>query len=60
MNPMKVAEHSLAQLGKRAICIPGFNNRLIYFFLTRFLPRKTASSIVSQEMEKMYPNNLGF
>jgi len=58
MDPMVVAEYALSRLGRKAICIPGLKNRLIYFLLTRILPRKTASFIVSREMEKMYPSRL--
>jgi len=50
-----VAAFALHQLGKKAICIPGWKNRFSYFILTRILSRKQASALVSKAMRKMYP-----
>lgn len=55
MQPAEVARYALKSLGKRAICIPGWKNRLIFFFLVRMLPRKVAANLVSKAMVKMYP-----
>jgi short-subunit dehydrogenase len=54
MKSETVAEASLDKLGKRALFIPGFSNRLNYFVLTRLLPRKIATSIANKAMGEMY------
>lgn len=54
MKSESVAEASLDNLGKRALFIPGFTNRLNYFVLTRLLPRKIATSIANKAMGEMY------
>lgn len=56
MQPEEVAEQALNKLGKKALFIPGFSNRLNYFILTRLMPRKMASSIANKTMGKMYYN----
>lgn len=56
MAPGKVAEGALKALGKRALYIPGRNNRLTYFLLTRVLRRKTSSSLFNRTTGKMYPD----
>jgi short-subunit dehydrogenase len=55
MEPLKVANFALGNLGRKTICIPGWKNRFSYFLLTRLLPRKTAARLVSDYMEKLYP-----
>ena len=54
MSPDDVTESALKNLGKRALFIPGFSNRLNYFILTRLMPRKMAASIANKTMGKMY------
>lgn len=54
MKPEEVAEQSLHRLGKQALFIPGFSNRLNYFILARLLPRKWAAAIANKTMGKMY------
>jgi uncharacterized protein len=54
MKSMDVATIALKHLGKKAICIPGWKDRLIFFFLTRLLPRKMAVRLVNRSMVKMY------
>ena len=54
MNPEDVAESALNALGKKALFIPGFSNRMNYFILTRLLPRKIAASIANNTMGKMF------
>jgi uncharacterized protein len=56
MQPSEVAESALQNLGKKYLFMPGTANRISYFFLTRCLPRKWASSIANQAMKKMYPD----
>jgi short-subunit dehydrogenase len=55
LDPSVVAEYALKKLGKQAICIPGWRNRLVFFFLLHFLPRKTASYLVNKAMARLYP-----
>ncbi|MEI7980694.1 MAG: SDR family NAD(P)-dependent oxidoreductase [Bacteroidota bacterium] len=55
MDPMDVVNYGLKKLGKKAICIPGWKNRLSYFILTRLMPRRLAARMVGSYMEKIYP-----
>ncbi len=55
-QPDVVAEAALKKLGKKALFISGFSNRINYFILTRLLPRKLAALIANNTMRKMYPN----
>ena len=55
MAPDKVAEGALEALGKRALFIPGWNNRLTYFLLTRILKRRTSSRLFNRTTGQMYP-----
>lgn len=55
-QPDIVAEAALKILGKKALFISGFFNRINYFILTRLLPRKIAASIANKTMGNMYPN----
>lgn len=54
MKPEAVAESTLNKLGKRALFIPGFSNRMNYFILTRLLPRKLAASVANKTMLTMF------
>ena len=54
MQPKTVAEDTLDKLGKKALFIPGFSNRLNYFVLTRLMPRKMAASVANKTMGDMY------
>jgi short-subunit dehydrogenase len=56
MQPDDVASYAIKMLGKRSSCIPGWKNRLFYYFLTRILPRNLAGRFVSKSMLKMYSN----
>ena len=56
MNPGKVASIALNKLGKKTVIVPGFANRLSYFFLTRILPRSVSTSIVNRTMGRTYKN----
>ena len=58
MHPDEVAEMALNKMGKMALFIPGFSNRLNYFILTRILPRKWAASIANKAIYDMYKDNL--
>jgi len=54
MEPSAVAESALNKLGKCALFIPGFSNRLNYFILMRLLPRKLAASVANKTMLTMF------
>ena len=54
MNPTDVAESALQKIGKKALFIPGFSNRLNYCILTRLLPRKMAASVANKTMLMMF------
>ena len=54
MEPGKVAEYAIRNLGRKNRCIPGWKNRMQYFMLTHLLPRSIAASIVSNAMGKLY------
>jgi short-subunit dehydrogenase len=58
-QPGEVAQLALKNLGKKALFIPGFSNRINYFILTRLLPRKWASGIANKTMKKMYSSMSG-
>jgi len=58
MKPAEVAERALKALGKKTLYIPGFSNRISYFFLTRFLPRKWAAALANKTMGKMYAEKI--
>jgi short-subunit dehydrogenase len=57
MNPADVAEYALKNLGNKAICIPGWKNRVSYFLLTHLFSRKTAARIVCNSMKRIYRIN---
>lgn len=54
MKPNVVANAALNKLGKKAMFIVGFSNRLNYIFLNRILPRPLAASLANRMMKKMY------
>ncbi len=56
MTPLKVAQGALGALGKKALYIPGWNNRLTYFLLTRILSRRTSARLFNRTTGKMYPD----
>ena len=53
-EPSLVAKEAINNLGKKALHIAGFQNRMNYFFLSRVLSRKTASSIFNSTMKRLY------
>ena len=54
MDPIQVADYAINQLGRKAVCIPGWKNRFIFFLLLRLLPRSVSSKILGKTMKKMY------
>jgi len=54
MQPDAVARYALKKLGAKTMCIPGFKNRLQYFFLINLVPRRWALRLIHNAMNKMY------
>ena len=54
MQPAEVARYAISRLGVKPICIPGITNRLQYLFLMNVIPRRLASRLVNNAMNKMY------
>lgn len=54
MKAEEIAGCAFRNLGKSALCIPGLGNRVIYFILTRLIPRSLASRLVNKAMDRMY------
>ena len=48
LDPAVVADRTLDALGRGPRCIPGFINRLVTWFFTRLLPRKSVIRIMSK------------
>lgn len=58
MSPDRVAKSALQALGKRAFVIPGFRNRINYFFLSRILSRRRSLRVMNRAVGKLYRNKL--
>lgn len=54
MDPKAVAEYAIRNLGKKAICIPGWQNRINFFLLLRLLPHSISLKLLGRTMRKMY------
>ena len=54
MNPEQVAEYALLNLGRKAVIIPGWQNRFSYFLIGRLLSRKIAAGIIDNALRKRY------
>jgi len=54
MHPEKVVEAGLRGLGHRPFVIPGFKNKLIYFFMTRILPRRISLRKMNRAVGNLY------
>ncbi len=53
MSAKQVAENTLQALGKGPTIIPGFTNKLAYFFMNRVFPRKWAISIMDKNTKDL-------
>ncbi len=53
--PRVVVAEALAALGRQPSVIPGLGNRLAGVVMRRLLPRRTAISVISNVMRRMYP-----
>lgn len=54
MNPAVVAEGALNAMGKRALYVPGLNNKLTYALLSRLMPRRTTVQLFNRTVGQMY------
>ena len=58
MNPDKVVEAGLRSLGHKPFVIPGFKNKLIYFLMTRVLPRRISLRMMNRAVGALYREKL--
>lgn len=54
MNPGKVVSGALDTLGRTALYVPGFHNRLTFFILSRILARPAAVRLMNRTVSQMY------
>ena len=54
MKPDAVVEEILRALGRSPLVIPGFTNKLVYFLLSRILPRRTSLRIMDRAVARLY------
>ena len=54
MQPATVVEAGLRALGRRPFVIPGVKNGIIYFLLTRILPRRSSLRVMNRAVGSMY------
>lgn len=52
----RVATASLNALGKKPFVVPGSRNRMVYFLLSRILPRMASVRIMNRAVARMYPD----
>jgi short-subunit dehydrogenase len=58
MHPDTVVEASLRSLGHRPFVIPGILNKLIYFLMTRILPRRTSLRLMNRAVGDLYSEKM--
>lgn len=58
MKPGKVVDAGLNKLGQRPFVIAGTRNRIIYFFMTRMVSRRTAVRIMNRAVGNRYREKL--
>ena len=58
MHPDTVVEASLRSLGHKAFVVTGFKNKLIYFLMTRILPRRVSLRIMNRAVGNLYREKL--
>jgi short-subunit dehydrogenase len=54
MKPETVVSACLKGVGRRPYIVPGLRNRIVYFLLTRILPRRISLGIMNRSVEKLY------
>ena len=58
MHPNTVAEAGLRSLGHKPFVIPGSKNKIIYFLMTRILPRRTSLRMMNRAVGNLYREKL--
>ena len=54
MDPIRMADYAIKQLGRKSVCIPGWKNRFNFFLLLRLLPQSVSLKILGRTMKRMY------
>jgi len=58
MQPVTVVKAALQAIGRRPFVIPGFKNKLVYFLMTRILPRRTSVKLMNHAVGNRYREKL--
>jgi short-subunit dehydrogenase len=58
MQPETVVDAGIRSLGRRPFVIPGSKNKLIYFLMTRVLPRRTSLRLMNRAVGALYREKL--
>jgi short-subunit dehydrogenase len=58
MKPDRVARAALGALGRRPFVVSGFWNKLVYFLMTRVLPRRVSLRIMNRAVGNRYRDKL--
>lgn len=58
MSPNTVVDAALRSLGRKPFVIPGTKNKLIYFLMTRILPRRTSLRLMNRAVGDLYSEKL--
>ena len=58
MKPERVAAIAIRNLGKKTLIIPGTNNKMSYFLLSRILPRSVSSFLVNNTMARTFKHKM--
>jgi len=58
MHPDTVVEAGLRSLGNKPFVIPGSKNKIIYFLMTRILPRRVSLRIMNRAVGNLYREKL--
>ncbi len=58
MSPNTVVDAALSSLGHRPFVIPGSKNKLIYFLMTRILPRRISLRIMNRAVGNQYSEKM--
>jgi uncharacterized protein len=58
MQPGRVVDVALRALGRRPFVLPGTSNKLIYFMMTRLLPRRISIRMMNHAVRNRYRDKL--
>jgi short-subunit dehydrogenase len=58
MHPRDVVRAGLIALGRKPFVVAGLRNKLIYFIMSRFFPRRISLRIMNRAVGKLYNDNL--